>query len=103
MPSVEPTDVLIWWLSQSDVLFMERWPLPERLAGQLRSCSGRNGRGRLWIDPGLKLGTVEVTGWPGTPLARHCEERAGVVILRSELPLLAQLPGLVTDLKLQRV
>ncbi len=111
----QPTDVnelAIWWLSQSDSEILsdgneELFPpdiLPDYLEDEVMSRYGRPARGRLWVSmaQGFKINDLK---WPDpeTPLAKHCGLCGGIVLWRKDLPSLATLPGLVTDMNLQRL
>lgn len=96
--------MIIWWLTQPDCEAIGDLPdaFPEDARDMYNSRLGRSGRGRLWLPPGVKIG---VDPWPDTPLAKFLERQdaGGLVLDRSILPLLAELPGLATDMQLRRV
>jgi hypothetical protein len=79
--------------------------LPRKLAPyvrrEYRSLVGRAGRGRLWTDS--KFGAVAIDPWPNSALARWCEQCGGIVIKESDAHGLVTLPGILTDLALNRV
>lgn len=111
-----PTDVnelAIWWLSQQDCeIIIDEHPeddiapdiLPGYLKIEFRSRYGRPGRGRLWvsIDEDFKVNDIS---WPEpeTPLAKHCGLCGGIVMWRKDLDALSILPGIVTDMFLNRL
>jgi hypothetical protein len=65
---------------------------------EYRSRLGRNGRGRLWTPDFIDL---EEIPWDETkPAARLANERAGIVILASDLHHVFYLHGFVTDTEL---
>jgi hypothetical protein len=110
-PEVEkPTDVselAIWWLTQEDCeLIGGNLPnvSPEYLKSQYRSRLGRPGRGRLWVDDDEGFGITDIE-WPegDHPIAEHCSYCGGIVMWRKDLDALAILPGLVTDMHLNRL
>ena len=108
------TEHLIWWLSQLDCEELRtelREPfrgqltaLPQWLIEEVRSRDGRAGHGRLWEATQFEGVELTVTSGWDTPLGRYISRRCGgIVITREELPLLAVLPGIVTDLELRRI
>jgi hypothetical protein len=107
----------VWWLGQDDMeLLGDEAPegLPEYIRREYRDRLGRAGRGRLWIAAGeSELAGAAVDPWPDTPTAKHLggykDERffppyigsyGGIVIHARHAPLLAYLPGVVTDMRL---
>lgn len=98
------TEFGIWWLSQSDleILAAHDWPdpLPPWLVDEVRSAYGRAGRGRLWVS--RMLGKVGDASFNDSPLCKHCERCAGIVIRWQDLDVLDELPGIVTDFRLRR-
>jgi len=106
--------LLVWWTSQQDLEWyatkydVEEPPpypdWPEYLLSELRSRFGRNGRGRLWIALDSGFGGVSISPWPNTPLAAWAEKYAGGIVIRAEDSLLLRdVPGVITDLRMQRV
>lgn len=98
---------LIWWLSQYELEEVEealkKLPnedFPEWLMSELRSAYGRNGRGRLWAAKQFEGASVDP--WPSTPMGKYLGRCAGICISEAEIELLNQLPGIVTDTKLER-
>lgn len=93
----------IWWTSQQDCEVLgDHAPkhLPEYIRTEYRSRLGRNGRGRLWIAPTTpELQDTAVHPWPATPVATAIEtfRHGGIVIHAAHVPLVACLPGFVTD------
>jgi hypothetical protein len=110
MASIEQsTEPLIWWTSEADCLAITRRRegclnvpgAPAYLRKQYSSRYGRNGRGRLWVAK--QFGEVAVDPWPNTPFARRLGNAcAGIVIAPEDLRFIAKLPGVVTDLRLNR-
>lgn len=104
VPDRASTDLLIWWLDAEDLRAIGDPPagFPSCLAAEVSSLRGRAGRGRLWARDWL--GDVKVTvPWPETPLGRRLERCGGIVIHPGEVQLVADLPGILTDLALRRV
>lgn len=92
----------IWWLNQQDCDAigprLER-RFPSYLHKQYESRCGRPGRGRLWAAE--QFGEVSVT-WNNSPLCLVLERCGGIVIREGDVVLLAGMPGIVTDMDLQR-
>lgn len=93
----------IWWLDQAQCESInkeEQSRLPPHIADELQSRWGRAGRGRLWS----KVEGFEVNPWPDTAMARYLAEHSGgIVFPASDFDLLKDLPGIITDNKLNRV
>lgn len=99
----QKNDLRIWWLDQEDCQAIgPKLPdhFPPHLVGQYESRLGRPGRGRLWVDP--SFGDVKTEVWPDTPLGRRLQDCAGIVCLFGDLVLLHNMPGIVTDLQVNR-
>lgn len=98
------TNVVLWWTDQAECEAIgERLPpdYPAYLRDQYASRYGRNGRGRLCVAD--EFGEVEVDPWPETPMARALGQRsAGIAVRAEDIRLLRTLPGLITDLRLDR-
>lgn len=95
----------IWWLNQeqSEASLEGIDELPNYLHDQLRSRYGRPGRGRLWVDSCLPQG-IKVDPWPDTELAHELERGYGGIVFKAlHLKLLLEKPGVITDLKLNRI
>ena len=93
----------VWWLRPDEIgIALGSLAIPGWLINQLGSAHGRNGRGRLWRARHLTEVSVDEP-WPETPLAKHCETCAGIVVTEAELTTLRDFPGVVTDLRLRRV
>lgn len=93
---------LIWWLSQAEMEIIGNelpFIFPKYLRDQYRSSWGRAGRGRLWINE--QFGAIEFP-WPETAITQWLEQCSGVVIHFDDRKFLKDLPGLLTDLKMQR-
>lgn len=101
--------IAVWWTDQAcceaigDQDNAPRW-LPEYVREQYWSRYGRAGRGRLWAHERFQdLGRIRIA-WPDpeTPLARWLGKGfAGIVIEAADVPLLHDLPGVVTDMWLR--
>lgn len=101
-------ELAVWWLSQADsqaIAVSERAPgnlgWPEYLVSEFNSRYGRAGRGRLWVPPGI---TIRDIHWPDpeTPIATICSNCGGIVFWRKDIEAIKQLPGLITDMELNR-
>jgi hypothetical protein len=100
------SDVLVWWLSSSDVRTLVASSFiryPSWLVSEVQSALGREGRGRLWINSRFSGQHVTIDPWPETPLGQHASRCAGIVITKDDLHYLKHLPGMVTTLKLTRI
>ncbi len=95
----------IWWLDQSEcesIEESEETKLPEYIQKEFRSRCGRAGRGRLWSSD--KFENIGVDPWPDTILSRYLsKDSGGIVFLPEDLQYVKDLPGTITDLKLNRV
>lgn len=93
----------IWWLTQEEMELCQGFidDLPEGLAAEMRSATGRVGRGRLWDS--ITPDPVSVDPWPRSPMAEHCHHCAGIVIEAEYMRYIRTLPGVVTDTQLRRV
>lgn len=95
------TDILIWWTAQDECEAMgdtldDRFPAYIR--AEYRSRYGRNGRGRLWSD--AQFGNVGIPWDTAKPASRLADVRGGIVINASDAHHVFDLPGFLTDLKL---
>jgi hypothetical protein len=101
-----PTDALIWWTSGRDCDRIGRMALlvlPDYLMDQLSSREGRSGRGRLWVDDDLWPDLEEIP-WPNPETARAkalADQYAGIVIRMEDAQRVIDLPGIITDLRLE--
>ena len=105
-------DISIWWLDEKDCEAIEGH-LKESVAGYVREefqkRFGRPGGGRLWVSEVVEndLGPniqISVDPWPRTPLGvRLLQTHGGIVIRDRDAWFLQQMPGIVTDLQLNRV
>jgi hypothetical protein len=97
----ERTDVLIWWTDQEEceTIGYELDPtFPTYLCREYRSRHGRNGRGRLWAAGEFRIMSIP---WDETkPAAKLADKRGGIVIWKTDAPLVFNLPGFLTDMKL---
>jgi hypothetical protein len=92
----------VWWVRPEEIgIALGSLAIPGWLIDQLVSAHGRNGRGRLWIARHLVEVSIDEP-WPETPLAKHCETCAGIVVTIAELATLQDFPGVVTNLQLRR-
>lgn len=98
--------LLVWWTDQPQAeaaqpLMQETIPLYIR--SEFDSRMGRNGRGRLWSHADLPK-HKGIFPWPDNDLAKVLGDdrkgSGGIVILKSDWPHVALLPGLVTDMQL---
>jgi len=99
---------LVWWLSEKDqdIIGDPRLAWPEWLQREYTDRRGRAGRGRLWVAAQFERACEpfiirEHPGWM-TPIGLAVDRCGGIVITEAEIPLLADLPGLLTDLSLRR-
>jgi hypothetical protein len=98
----------VWWLNQPQteaVLEPSNFDrLPAYLQGEVKSREGRAGRGRLWVSRTLGEGEFGIDPWPDTALAKELGmDSGGIVFKADDLPLLSAMPGIVTDMKLNKV
>ncbi|NBS71679.1 hypothetical protein EBT31_22620, partial [bacterium] len=75
--------VYIWWVSEADLHLITQEmldKLPEYIADEYRSRSGRNGRCRLWVHE--TFGTVEAKWSDDNPVCRLLSQvsAGGIVI-----------------------
>jgi hypothetical protein len=101
--------LLIWWLCENDykaIKVKDLKILPGYMTEEYKSRLGRPGRGRLWVSEKMKKiqAVIEVNPWPDSALGRlFGEGYGGIVFDGKSLPVLRRLPGIVTNLKLERV
>ena len=96
--------MFIWWLDQLACQCVVGTPrnAPDYLKKQFEDRLGRPGRGRLWVAD--QFGEVAVDPWPDTPLAKKLGgDWAGIVIRDEDKDIVIDLPGIVTDMQLNRV
>jgi dTDP-4-dehydrorhamnose 3,5-epimerase-like enzyme len=106
----------IWWLNQADCEMIEStrfvFPIdnpsyttiPEYILHQFESLFGRPLRGRLWVDNIFEAENPSVDPWPDTVLANILAKNYGGIVIRDEdVEALSHLPGIFTDMKLNRV
>lgn len=102
-------DLLIWWISGNDCELigdnLDSDHIPSYICDQYRSRIGRDGRGRLWIEPSLGFqGSTTKAFEVITPLTRYLEILCGgIMFLPEHKHHFQNLPGVITNLKLQRV
>ncbi len=101
--------VAVWWLRSEDadqltgrltgVDLLARLGVIPYIAEEVRNCSGRAGRGRLWVASDIPVRSID---WPRSDHvnAARAEESAGIVIWIMDVNSLWGLPGLVTDANL---
>ena len=109
-PETARDDLAIWWLNQRECETVcgetETAPesLPEYVRREVQSRYGRNGRGRLWIPKEIDDGTVAVDPWPDNAMARQIgDTHGGIVLYRVDQPRIASMPGILTDMRLNRI
>lgn len=95
-------DYLIWWTDQAECEAIldtsAAVDFPSYLYTQFQSRLGRNGRGRLWTPLHIPIRNIE---WDDDkPAGRLAEKRAGIVIEAKDKAAVFNLPGFLTDLKL---
>jgi len=96
-------EVVVWWLTEDDCHalgepgIVDTMDLPDYIKREYSSRYGRAGRGRLWGLPS------SIDPWPDTPLSRIAERAGGIVFHRRDIDAVFLLPGMVTDLWLNRV
>lgn len=97
--------MLIWWTTYIDcVLIGEDLPedFPEYLKKEYISRYGRNGRGRLWTSE--SFGDIKVEIWKENPLTNMIGLYYGGIVIRDcDNESLKDMPGITTDLSLNRV
>ena len=96
--------MLIWWTDSAAIEAIgSELPAeaPEYLRAEYRSRHGRVGHGRLWVASRFPP-DVQVYSWPQTPLAVWLQRCAGIVIADEDVLHVADLPGTVTDLDINR-
>ena len=95
----------IWWLNQKDCQTIGDKlsdDIPSYLKNEYESMLYRSGRGRLWVGKHFK--DASVSPWPETPLAKLLgEDYGGIVIDDQDSLLIKDLPGIVTNMKLEKV
>lgn len=103
------TTLAIWWLCHGDreaIGVHLNSSLPGYLRVAYHESRGSPGMGWLWV--GSRYAGTCIQERPDTPLARLLRGEfgektyAGIVIRDVDIPLLKDLPGIITDLKLRR-
>jgi len=96
---------LIFWTQQADDERIEQGNLakncPRYIKRQLQSRYGRNGRGRLWVADGIPV--KEIVWNDSKPAAQYAGNAGGIVIHGRDYNTVKDLPGMVTDLELNRI
>ncbi len=96
-----PKNLLIWWLTgdeQAQVTKKEWLRVPIYIKDELKSIEGRERRGRLWVPKDIELEGIE---WDYKhPNTERLEKAGGIVFHSEDKEFLEELPGLITDLKL---
>jgi len=96
----------IWWTSQTDYavlgeVALELLEAPQYLQSEYRSRLGRAGRGRLWSAPQFDVKSID---WDeAKAMSLKLEDCGGIIIEDAELELCLKLPGLVTDMNMNRI
>lgn len=99
-------DYLVWWIDQRCCEAIGT-DLPEfvpiYIRGQYQQRYGRPGRGRLWVAHNFPDG-IQIKPWPDTPLGRYLGgDFGGLVIFQDDAEILRDFPGIITNLKLERL
>lgn len=97
--------LVIWWLDPLEVSIVSDFELeqslPDYIRAELRSLTGRAGRGRLWVPSGISLSEID---WPeNKPLAQKADRCGGIVIHERDKSSLPKGLGFTTDLELNGV
>lgn len=99
--STDRDDLLIWWTAQDECEAIGdelAEATPEYIRSEYRSRLGRNGRGRLWSAN--QFGDVGIPWDESKPATRLAGKRGGIVIWASDAAHVFDLPGFLTDLRL---
>ena len=95
---------LIWWTTQLDcesIRDKDKEALPDYIKSELSSRTGRAGRGRLWVPSECETNGID---WnEDSPVENVCSNSGGIVFLAKDLEIIKPLPGVVTDLDLNRI
>lgn len=97
-------EYIIWWTSQEDCNKQDSFisdDVPDYIVNQFNSRLGRNGRGRLWVDPDIPVETITVD--EQNEIAKIADNCGGVVIHKCHYDYVKNMPGFVTDLELNMV
>lgn len=96
-----PKGLLVWWLTEEEQeqITPEQWlRVPIYIKNELSALEGRQRRGRLWVPKDID---VEEIHWDDKhPNAQRLGRSGGIVFHDSDKEALVELPGLITDLKL---
>lgn len=93
----------IWWLTRDEIETIDEFGLPTWLPESLADLYKRAHTAKGFALFGHSSVMIAMRGWPNGALAAHLRRRCvGVVVERSVVSRLLNLPGLVTDLHIQR-
>lgn len=97
-------EFFILWTTSEDAgeIYGSLLEIPDYLRQQARSRQGRPARGRLWIDDAFP-DDIQVDPWPDNELSRKCDKLGGIVFKAEDLEVVLDLPGIVTDLRLNEI
>lgn len=121
-------ELAIWWVSEADckkigepmydsdfeaereelypdgvpagAILMSQLPMPDYIRQEYSSRYGRAGRGRLWIPDGITLPGGIAPWLEHHPVYQAAGKCGGIVFRRSDLAEMLELPGFVTDAKM---
>jgi hypothetical protein len=98
---------LIWWTNQEEcqsVTPVLLKSLPDYVQSEYDKRYGRSGRGRLWVHSDFEDQGLEVNPWPDTDLAKKFAEYSGGIVFKaSDLALMSDVPGDITNFLLENV
>lgn len=96
-------DILIWWLDQEATEKVNKDNengrlLPNYIKREVDGCTGRNGRGRLWVPK--EIDCEEINWNDKSPICEliSLKSAAGIVFCKCDFKKIKHLPGFVTDI-----
>ena len=105
----ERKELLIWWTTNTEAIAAIGDDAPARLPEYVRAqyqhrrrfLGGAGKPKTLWVDS--KFGEREISEWPDTFIGRMIRDDTsqGIVFASNDLKPFRDLPGLVTDFRLQ--